>query len=97
MYEVKVKETCPGIYQRYKNQDVGNMIICDIDNLAEKMRYIYEHQDEALNKGLKASEYVKQWTFANTAKKLKSIIDDIRIKPIVDRPLRNILTVEKIT
>ena len=97
MYEVKVAEECPGIYSRYKNQDVGKMVICDAKDLARQMRYIYDHQSEAAEVGLRASEYVKHWTFARTAKQLKGIIDDARMKPLDQRPLRNILTVEKIT
>lgn len=97
MYEVKVAETCPGIYSRYKNQDVGKMVICDVKDLARQMRYVYDHQDEAAEKGRMAAEYVKRWTFARTAKQLKGIIDDARMKPLDNKPLRNILTVEKIT
>jgi len=75
MYEVKIKETCPALYSRYKNQDVGQMVVCDIDDLAQKMRYIYEHQEEAMALGEKASEYVKAWTFEKTAHILRDIVN----------------------
>lgn len=97
MYEVKVKETCPALYTRYKNQDVGKMVICDVDDLARQMRYIYEHEDEARQKGAMASGYVKQWTFEKTAEKLKTIINEMLAKPEgMDRPLKNILPLEQL-
>lgn len=98
MYEVKIKETCPALYSRYKNQDVGKMVVCDIDDLANKMRYVYEHKEEARKKGENASEYVKQWTYARTAMVLGHIIKGAIIEPIdIKRNVTNVLTLEKIT
>jgi glycosyltransferase involved in cell wall biosynthesis len=94
MYEVKVKETCPGLYSRYKGQDVGHMVICDVDDLAQKMRWVYEHQQEAAMMGKKASEYVKQWTIRKTAEGLKSIIDKVQKLPLNDKPINNALELE---
>lgn len=98
MYEVKVKETCPGLYLRYKNQNVGNMVVCDVDDLRAQMRYVYEHEKEARLRGKAASEYVKQWTFAKTAKALKAIFDDLRTRPIQNKNrAKNVLTLEQIS
>lgn len=94
MYEVKVKENCPAIYSRYKGQDVGKMVVCDVDDLARQMRWVYDHEDEALAKGRAASFYVKTFTFKETAKKLKAIIDEMLKKPEVTRPLKNILQLQ---
>lgn len=96
MYEAKVAETCPGIYSRYKNQDVGKMVICDVDQLAAQMRYIYEHQEEALAKGKKAAEYAKQWTYVKTAEKLKEILEEVNKLKLEDRPLKNQLNLEMV-
>lgn len=96
MYEVNVKETCPALYSRYKNQDVGNMVVCDIDHLAAQMRYVYEHQKEARAKGKAASEYVKQWTFKQTAQMLKAIFDKIATEPSLNPKIRNVLMLEKV-
>ena len=96
MYEVKVKETCPGIYTRYKGVDVGNMVICDVDDLAAQMRWIYEHEDEARAKGVAASGYVKQWTFKKTAEKLKVLIDEMLASPEIDKPVKNILQLQEL-
>lgn len=95
MYEVKVKETCPAIYSRYKGVDTGKMVVCDVDHLAQQMRYIYEHQEEAIEMGQKASEYVKKWTFQNSAKLLKDVIDEYTEKPITEKPTNNILRLEE--
>jgi glycosyltransferase involved in cell wall biosynthesis len=82
MYEVKVKETCPALYSRYKGMDVGKMVICDVEDLRRQMRYVYEHQDEVLEKGRKASEYALKYTFTKTAAMLKEIIDVANSKEI---------------
>lgn len=96
MYEVKVKEMAPAIYSRYKGQDVGKMPICDVDDLARQMRYIYEHQEEAAEKGRLAAEYVAQWTYSNTALRLKEIFDEYLKKDITERPLTTILPLEEV-
>lgn len=97
MYEVKVSGTCPGLYMRYKNQDVGKMVICDVDDLRQKMRWVYEHETEARAMGKAAAGYAKKWSAANTAAKLKAIIDEIRLKPLPVRTQKsNILTLEQL-
>lgn len=96
MYEVKVKETCPALYSKYKDQDVGEMVVCDVDHLAKQMRYIYEHQDEALEKGKEASEYVKQWTYEQTAIRFKALFESVLVSGLPERPLRNVLELKKV-
>ena len=89
MYEVKVQEECPALYQRYKGEDVGKMVICDVKDLRKQMRWVYEHQDEAIEKGKKASDYVRQWTFRKTSAKLKTIIETMYDMPIKDKKNEN--------
>lgn len=96
MYEVKVADTCPGVYSSYKGMDVGKMVVCDVDDLRSKMRYIYEHQEEAQEKGKMASEYVKNWTFEKTAIALKQLFDEIAQQPHQERPLKNVLQLEQL-
>lgn len=96
MYEAKIGERCPALYSRYKGQDVGEMIVCDVDALAQKMRYVYEHQDEAIAMGERASEYVKKYTIQNTAQQLIEIIKDVYKKPIAQKDIQNVLLLEKI-
>jgi glycosyltransferase involved in cell wall biosynthesis len=96
MYEVKVESECPPIYAKYKDQDVGKMSLCSVDDLARQMRYIYEHQDEARAKGREAAEYVKNWTFTKTAEKLKAIFDGAEKLNLTERPLKNTLNLEVI-
>lgn len=96
MYEVKVKETCPALYSKYKGQDVGKMVVCDVDHLAAQMRWVYEHQEEARQKGQEASEYVKKYTYKNTAQKLKTIIEELDQLPIPDHKVRNILPLKEV-
>lgn len=91
MYEVKIKEECPGIYQKYKGEDVGNMFVCDVDDLRKKMRYVYEHQKEALEMGKRASRYVRQWTYRKTAMKLKTIIEDMYNLEVKNKKDSNVL------
>lgn len=96
MYEAKVREWGPAVYKRYRNMDVGKMAYCDVNDLAQKMRWVYEHQKEAKEKGRQAAEYVKQWNYTKTAEKLKTIIDKYMQMPVEDRPIRNILTLEEV-
>lgn len=97
MYEVRVKEECPAVYARYKNQDVGHMYLSDVDHLAQQMRYIYEHQEEAQEKGKKAAEYAKNFTFEKTARRLNDIFSEYLDKEVVEKPLNNILQLEEVS
>ena len=97
MYEVKVKEMCPALYSSYKGVDVGKMVVCDVDDLARQMRYVYDHQEEAHVKGKQASEYVKEFTIEKTGEKLAGILKKAIDMPLEDKPIRNQLNLEKIT
>lgn len=96
MYEVKVKEWVPATYKRYKDVDVGKMALSDVEDLGRQMRWVYEHQEEAKEKGRRAAEYVKQWTWSATARMLKEVIDQYQEMPTENRPIRNILTLEEV-
>jgi glycosyltransferase involved in cell wall biosynthesis len=96
MYEVKVKEKCPALYARYKGVDVGEMVVCNVDDLRKQMRYIYEHQTEAFAMGKKASEFVKDWTFGKAAAKMKVRLDEIMLQPLEKKKVGNVLTLEQV-
>jgi glycosyltransferase involved in cell wall biosynthesis len=103
MYEVKVEKTCPALYSRYRGatdeetiEKFGNMVVCDTDDLRRQMRYIYEHQRDAMEMGQRASEYVKNYTYKKTAERLKTIIDDYMLKEVTKKPLANVLTLEEV-
>lgn len=95
MYPVK-GESCPATYSAYKNQDVGTMFKCDVKHLQKQMRYVFEHQKEAREKGKKASEYVKRYTWSKTAEQLNTILKEYHVKPIVKRDLKNVLPLERV-
>lgn len=97
MYEVKVKETCPALYSRYKGIDVGKMVVCDVDDLAKQMRYVYEHQEEAYEKGKQASEYVKQFSIEKTGEKLVEVLKEFLQMPEDKKKIRDNLSLERIT
>ena len=94
MYEATVKETCPALYSRYKNQDVGNMVVCDVDDLRKKMRWCVTHQKEIIEMGKKAQDYVKKWTYAKTAAIIKERLDKIFITPFEPKRVVNVLPLE---
>lgn len=96
MYEAKIKGYVPATYARYKGMDVGRMVICDVDQLAQQMRYIYEHQDEALEKGRKAAQYAKSFTYKETARQLKEIFDEFAARPTPERKVKNILPLKEV-
>lgn len=94
MYEVEVEKMDKAVYKRYKNEDVGQMYVSSVKHLRQQMRYVYEHQEEALEKGKKAAEYAKNYTYQKMATRLKDTIDDIMSKPLPERKESNILALE---
>jgi glycosyltransferase involved in cell wall biosynthesis len=94
MYIVGASEKCTAIYRRLT--DVGNMVKCSVPDIQAQMRYIFEHQDEARLKGKRASEYVKQYTYKKTGEMLKEIIEDIKLKPIPERKVNDILPLQEV-
>lgn len=96
MFEVKHHDDAPAVYARYKDQDVGRMVTCDVDDLRKQMRYIYEHEKEAKEKGIAASNYVKQWTFKKTAEQLKVIFDEYLAKEVQGAKQSNVLGTEEV-
>lgn len=97
MYGVEVEGPCPALYTRYKGMDVGNMVVCSTEDLRRKMRWVYEHQAEALEKGKTAAVHAQNWTLRKTAAKLKEIILDLQTKETPERKLKNVLSLERIT
>lgn len=95
MYGVKCSP-CPATYSAYKNQDVGQMVQCDVADLKKQMRYVFEHQKEARDKGKLASKYVSRYTWANTAMQLEKVLREYHVKPIVKRDLKNVLPLERV-
>lgn len=96
MLEVKVGEKCPGLYRKFKNQPVGEMVICDIDDLRKQMRYAFNHQEEMRELGRQASDYVKRFTYQRTAEALKVVIQKWQNQEVVKRPESNFLKVEAV-
>lgn len=96
MLEVKVGEMCPALYQRFKGQDVGQMVVCDVKHLRKQMRYVYKHQEWAKELGQKASEYVTKYTYRNTAEKLAEVINKWQLAKIVKRNDGKFLQVERV-
>ena len=96
MYEVKVKEECPALYRRYKGQNVGKMVSCDVDHLKKQMRYVYEHPEEAVEKGRMASRYVQRWTLRKTAIAIGELVKTLYDMPISDKKMKNVLELEQV-
>ena len=96
MYQARVEGITPAIYDTYKGMDTGDMVYCDTEQLGKQMRYVYEHQEEAFQKGKEASEYVKKFSYEASAKKLAEILLGLNSKDIVKKRDTDILDVEKI-
>lgn len=94
MYGVDATEKCTAIYRRLT--DVGNMVKCDVKDLQRQMRYVFEHQKEAREKGKRSSDYVKQYSYTKTGEKLKDIIEEIKSKPIPKRKVSDILPLQEV-
>ena len=96
MLEAKVGEKIPGLYRKFKNQPVGEMVVCDIKHLRKQMRYAYNHQAEMKELGKAASEYVKNWTYQRTAQRVFDILKKWQGAEVIKRPESNFLKVEEI-
>ena len=58
--------------------DVGNWYEVDYEKFKEAMKYVFEHQDEAKEKGMRAGKWVREnWSFDKTAKMLENIISSL--------------------
>lgn len=96
MLEVKVGETCPGLYSRFKGQDVGTMVVCDTQDLRKQMRYAYDNQATMKELGRSAAEYAKQYTYRRTAERLGEIIKRWDAAEIIRRNDSKYLQVERV-
>lgn len=96
MLEVKVASKCPGLYQRFKGEDVGEMVVCDIPDLQRQMRYAFNHQREMKKLGKAAAEYVKQWTYQKTAMQLEQILRKWQEADVPKRPESKFLFAEQV-
>jgi glycosyltransferase involved in cell wall biosynthesis len=83
--EVKADERCPGLYGSFKGQDVGQMVVCDVADLRKQMRYAFNHQEEMKKLGRDASEYVKKYTYRETAARLAEIIKRWQSAEVIKR------------
>lgn len=96
MLEVKADERCPGLYGSFRGQDVGEMVVCDIADLKQQMRFAYNHQQQMYELGKAASEYVKSYTYQNTADRLSAIIKRWQTTETLQRKDTKHLKVEQI-
>lgn len=96
MYEVKVAGVCPGLYNRFKGQDVGDMVVCDVEDLQKQMRHVFENQAQALSLGVTASEYAKQWTYRSTASKLAKVLSKWQKAEVTRKQNGDTLRVERV-
>lgn len=96
MLEVQAPEKCPGLYNRFRGTNVGDMVVCDVDDLRKQMRYAVNHQAEMKELGRSASEYVKGWTYRHTAERLAEIIKRWQKQEVVKRGDSKYLQVERI-
>lgn len=96
MLEVKADERCPGLYHSFQGQDVGEMVVCDVADLRAQMRFAYNHQQQMKELGRAASEYVKKYTYRETASRLAEIFTKWEGTEIVKRNDSKYLQVEKV-
>lgn len=94
MLEVKVDHKEPGVYNKFKGQDVGDMTVVDVADLRKQMRYAFNHQREMKQLGKNASEYVKKFTYKKTAERLAVILRKWQQADIQKRPESKFLDVE---
>lgn len=97
MIEAKISHTEPGLYRKFKGQDVGDMFVTDIKDLRKQMRWVYNNQRKAKQIGVLAAEYVKEnYTYKHSAAKLADIIRKWQKADVKAKPESNYLPVEVI-
>lgn len=96
MLEVRADERCPGLYQSFKGQNVGEMVVCDVADLRQQMRFAFNHQQQMKTLGQAASDYVKKYTYQITANKLAEIIKRWENTEIIKRKDSKHLQVERL-
>lgn len=96
MLECKVESKVPATYENYKMTDVGNMIMVDVKDLQKKMRYAFNHQEEMKALGRSASDYVKRWTYKQTAEGMAKVLAKWQQAEVFTRPDSKHLSVERV-
>jgi glycosyltransferase involved in cell wall biosynthesis len=96
MIEVDSSIRMPALHNRFKGQNIGDMVVCSVEDLRKKMRYAFEHQDEMRELGRKASEYVKGYTYRHTARRLAGIIKKWEGREVKKRGDSKFLEVERL-
>jgi len=94
MLEVKVDHMEPGLYNRFKGQNVGDMTVVSVEDLRAKMRYAFNNQRQMKLMGKNASEYVKKYTYKKTAERLAEILRKWEQAEVIKRPESKFLDVE---
>lgn len=94
MLEVKIGHMEPGLYNRFKGQNVGDMTVVDVADLRKQMRYAFNNQRAMKIMGRNASEYVKKFTYKKTAERLAEILKKWEEADIQKRPESKFLDVE---
>lgn len=97
MLPVKVGRKMPALNNRFRGQNIGDMVVCDVEDLRKKMRYAFEHQQEMRDLGRSASEYVKNYTYRKTAEGLAAIIKNWQEKDVPARHDTKYLRVERVS
>lgn len=74
--ELKVKGTTPAMYQTFRNEDVGEFIEPDLEDLKRKMRWVYQNKQQAYKQAEKGAKWVKQnYSISETAAKLAPYLE----------------------
>lgn len=97
MLEVKLERTMPALNNRFKGQNIGNMVVCDVADLRNRMRYAFENQEKMGELGMAASEYVKKFSYTNTAAALTAIIKKWQDADVPKRHDSKYLRVERVS
>ncbi len=96
MLECELEGKSPALIGRFMNQDIGQMVVCSVEDLRKKMRYAYNNQRAMHDLGRAASEYVKNYTYRHTAERLAAIIKKWQDAEVIKRQDSKYLQVERI-
>lgn len=76
MWGVSCEKKIPARYSDWEDQ--GNFVRCNVDDLARKLLYVYEHYEEAKEKAASAVEYISKYSYDKSSKKLADFLWELK-------------------
>jgi len=74
MHDIKTRDV-PARYDKYRGRDMGSYVECDVDDLAEKMNWVYNNIEHIRKGRVRRQEYAQRFTHSKFADQLANILN----------------------